>query len=169
MAVVDRVEEFSQIDVDDPVASQLHRVLPEGIQSSVGTASGPKAVRDVQEVRLVDGFQHHQHRTLEDLILVRGYPQRPRLARRAGLGDLDSTHRRCHVRAGLGAVEQVLKVGHQVRLIVFRGLSVYADGAVFAGSEIGRVQPLDVDVMRQVRERHVRAVPGEFRDPFLFR
>jgi hypothetical protein len=168
MAVVDRVEEFSKIDVDDPVASQLHRVLPEGIQSSVSTAAGSKAVRDVQEVRLVNGFQHHQHRTLEDFILECGNPEGPRLARRAGLGDMYSTHRRCHVRAGLGAVEQILKVGHQVRLIVFRGSSIHADGAVFAGSEIGQVQPLDVDVMRQVRKRHVRAVPGELRDPFLF-
>ena len=31
MAVVDRVEEFPQIDVHDPVASQLHRLLPQRV------------------------------------------------------------------------------------------------------------------------------------------
>jgi hypothetical protein len=29
MAMVDRVEEFSKIDVHDPIAAQLHRMLPQ--------------------------------------------------------------------------------------------------------------------------------------------
>src|SRR5690242_18241135 len=30
-------------------------------------------------------------------------------------------------------------------------------------------EPVDVDVVRQVREGHITAVPGEFRDPLSFR
>jgi hypothetical protein len=133
------------------------------------TASGSEPVRDVHKVRLVDRFQHHQHRTLEDLILIRGYPQRTSLVGRAGLGDVHSTHWRRHVRAGLGAVEEVLEVGLQVGLVFVRGLSVHADGPVPACMAMGCEHPFDVDVMRQVRERHVRAIPGEFRDPLSFR
>ena len=135
----------------------------------MSTASGAKPVRDVQKVRLVHWFQHHQHRTLEDFILIRGYPQRASLGSRARLGDVHSTHRRGHVRAGFGAVEEVLEVGLQVDLVFVRGLSVHADGPVLACLGMGCEHPFDVDVMRQVRERHVRAVPGEFRDPLLFR
>ena len=46
---------------------------------------------------------------------------------------------------------------------------VHADRPVFARLVIRRAQPSDVDVMRQVRERHVRGVPGEFRDSSAFR
>ena len=35
VAVVDRIEEFSQIDVHDPVASQLHLLFPQRVQGSV--------------------------------------------------------------------------------------------------------------------------------------
>ena len=114
------------------------------------TASGAEPVRDVQEVRLVHRFQHHQHRTLEDLILKRRYPERAGLVGRARLGDVHSTHRRRHVRAGFGAVEEVLEVGLQVDLVVVRGLSVHADGPVLACPGIGCEHPFDVDVMRQV-------------------
>jgi hypothetical protein len=106
---------------------------------------------------------------LEDLILIRGYPQGTGLVGRACLGDVHSTHGRGHVRAGFGAVQEILKVAHQVDLVVGRGLSVHADSPVLAGLGVRHVHPVDVDVMRQGREGHFRAVPGEFRDPLLFR
>jgi hypothetical protein len=126
-------------------------------------------VGDVQKVRLVHRFQRHQHRTLEDFILICGYPQRASLGSRACLGNMDSTHRRCHVRAGFGAVEEVLEIGLQVDLVFVRGLSVHADGSVSACPSMGCAHPFDVDVMRQVREGQIRAVPGEIRDPLSFR
>ena len=169
MAVVDRVEKFPKINVHDPAASHLHLLVPQRLQGSVSTASGAKPVRDVQKVRLVHRFQHHQHRTLEDLILICGYSQRASLVGRACLGNVHSTHRRCHVRAGFGAVEEVLEVGLQVDLVFVRGLSVHADGPVSACPSMGCEHPFHVDVMRQRRECHVTAVPGEFRDPLLFR
>ena len=137
MAMVDRVKELSKINVHDPVASHLHLLLPQRLQGSVSTASGAKPVRDIQKVRLVYRFQQHQHRTLEDLILIRGYPQWASLVGRACLGDVHSTHGRRHVRAGFGAVEEVLEVGLQVDLVFVRGLSVHADGPVPACPSMG--------------------------------
>ena len=72
MAVINRVEKLSQIDVHNPAASQLHLLFPQRFQCSVSTASGTKPVRDVPKVRLVHRLQRHQHRALEDLILERG-------------------------------------------------------------------------------------------------
>ena len=137
MAMVDRVEKLSQINVHDPAASQVHRLFPQGVQCSVSAPSGSEAVGGVQEVRLVHGLQHHQDRTLEDFVLERGNPQRAGLAGRACLGDVHSTHGRGHVRAGLRAVEEVLKVVPQVDLVFLRGLSVHADGSILAGQSIG--------------------------------
>ena len=91
----------------------------------------------VQEVRLVHRLQHHQDRTLEDFVLKRGNSQRAGLARRACLGDMHSPHRRGHVRAGLRAIEEVLKVVPQVDLVILRGLSVHADGSILAGQSVG--------------------------------
>ena len=166
--MVDRVEKFSKIDIHDPVASHLHLLVPQRLQGSVSTASGPEPVRDVQKVRLVHRFQHHQHRTLKNFIFIRWYSQRACLIR-ASLGNMHSTHGRRHVRAGFGAVEEVLEVGLQVDLVFVRGLSVHADGPVPACMSMGCEHPFHVDVMCQGRERHVRAVPGEFRDPLSFR
>jgi hypothetical protein len=50
---------------------------------------------------------------------------------------MHSPHGRGHVRAGLGAVEEVLKVVPQVNLVFLRGLSIHADGSVLAGQSIG--------------------------------
>ena len=69
-----------------------------------------------------------------------------------------STHRRRHVRAGFGAVEEVLKVGLQVDLVFVRGLSVHADGPVSACPSMGCEHPFDVDVMR----KFVKDISGQF-------
>jgi len=113
----------------------------------MSTASGTEPVRDVQKVRLIHRFQHHQHRTLKNFIFIRWYTQRASLGSRACLGYVYSTHRRCHVRAGFGAVEEVLEVGLQVDLVFVRGLSVHADGSVSACMAMGCEHPFDVDVM----------------------
>ncbi len=80
-----------------------------------------------------------------------------------------STHWRRHVRAGFGTVEEVLEVALQIDLVFGRGLSVHAYGSVFACPSMGCEHPFDVNVMCQGRGSHTRAVPGEFRDPLLFR
>jgi len=71
MAAINRVEKLSQIDVHDPATPHLHRLTPQRADGRVGAAVRSEPVRDVQKVRLIHRFQHHQHRTLEDLILER--------------------------------------------------------------------------------------------------
>jgi hypothetical protein len=78
-------------------------------------------------------------------------------------------HRRCLVRAGLGSVQQRLKVALQVSCVRLAVLSVHAHRAVFTGASERRMEPVDVDVVSQGRESHLRALPSEFRDPSLFR
>jgi hypothetical protein len=70
-------------------------------------------------------------------------------------GNVHSSHRRCPVRAGLGAFEQRPQVAQQILLVVLRGLSVHAHGAVFARAQISLVQPAEVDVVGQGSEPHL--------------
>ena len=169
MSVVDRIEEFSDIDLHDPAAPHRHRLLPEAFQGLVRRPSRAEAVRTVLEVLLVDRFQDHDDRTLKHLILEGRDAQRPGLGRRAGLGDMDPTHRRRLVRAGLGSVQQRPEVALQVRRVVLAALSVHAHRPVLARTPVSLTEPVDVDEVSQGRESHLRALPSEFRYPLLFR
>jgi hypothetical protein len=73
------------------------------------------------------------------------------------------------VRAGLGAVEQRLKVVLQVHRVVLGRLSVHARGAVLA-SLLERLEPpVDIDERGQGCESHLRTLPSELGDPLWFR
>jgi hypothetical protein len=106
MSVVDRIKELADVDLHDPVSFRRHRLVPEALQRLMRRPSGAEAVRTVLEVLFVDGFEHHDDRTLEDLILKGWDAQRPGFGRRAGLGDIGPTHRRRVVRSGFGAFQQ---------------------------------------------------------------
>ncbi len=101
--------------------------------------------RAVQEVLLVDRLQDHGDRPLKHFVFAGRNPEGTGLGDRAGLGDVDPTHGRGDVRAGLGSVQERWEVALPVRLIVLAGLSVHADGPSFAGAVVGLVEPEDVD------------------------
>src|SRR5271154_6535058 len=82
---------------------------------------------------------------------------------------MDSPYRRCLVRAGFSSVPQRLKVSHQVDCIVLAILSVHAHCSVFTGASIGLKEPVDVDVVGQRRECHLRTLSSDFCFPSLFR
>ena len=57
MGLVQGVEEFSDIHFHDPPASLVHRLFPERFEGLVCRAAGPKSVRAVMEILLVDRLQ----------------------------------------------------------------------------------------------------------------
>ncbi len=63
----------------------------QGANGVMGTALRPKAIRAVQKVLLVDCFQHFAHDVLDELVLERRDPNRPRLA--LALRDVDTSDR----------------------------------------------------------------------------
>src|SRR6516164_1989600 len=82
---------------------------------------------------------------------------------------MDPPHRRCLVRAGLGSVQQGLKVAPQVHCVVRTVLSVHAHRAVFASAVERLCEPVEVNEVGQRREFHLRTLSSEFCDPLLFR
>ena len=127
----------------------------------------PKAVRAVEKFLLVDRFQHHGDCPLQHLVLEGGDAERPFLP--IALRDVDASHGRCSVRAGLRAVEQTPEVTLQICRVLLRGLPVDARGSVLARASVRLAQPCQVDVMRQRRERFVAHALCQLRYPFEFR
>jgi len=73
--VAERIEERSKIDIENPV--HLRTADPHGqrVQRIVLAAPGSKALREPQEVLLVDRVEHLHQRPLEDLVLQRATPK----------------------------------------------------------------------------------------------
>jgi hypothetical protein len=137
MSVIQRVEELPDIDLQYPTALEVHRLPPQLLQGLVCRPPGPEAIRAGMEILLVERFQGHDDRPLQDLVLQRRYPQRPRLLRAVALGDVHPPHRWCPVRAGLGSVQERTQVVHQVRFVVLRRLSVHARSPAPARALVG--------------------------------
>src|SRR4051812_49090506 len=70
--MVQGVEKLSDVDLQDPPAPHLHQPVPEDVQRLVRRTARPEPERAVQKVLFVDGFQDHDDRALEDLVLERG-------------------------------------------------------------------------------------------------
>ena len=83
MAVVQMVEELPDVHLEHPAATHRPSAACQSVfQRLVRRAPRPEAVRAVQKVLLVDRFQHHRHRPLQDLVLEGRNPDRARLASR---------------------------------------------------------------------------------------
>jgi hypothetical protein len=131
--------------------------------------AGPQAVRAIDKVLLVDRFQQHHHRALENLVLQRRDADRSRLRRRAGLGNVNPLDRRRHVPARLGAVQQRLEVGLQVLPVRVPRLAVHARRPAFTRAMVRFGEPLQIHQICQGREAHLRRLLRQRRYPFLFR
>ena len=114
----------------------------------VRTTFSSEAVREAEEVLLIDRVQHLDDGALDDFVLQHGHPQRalPTIFRY-----VHSTHRSCSVRAPLEPQRQVLKVTLQVLSVVPPGLAVDACGSLPLDREVGRAQSIDVVYMVQKR------------------
>jgi hypothetical protein len=166
--MIQSVEELSDVHLQQPAATQVHGLLPQGLQRLMRRPPRPETVRAVQEVLLVDRLQRQHDRPLEDLILQSRYPEgagpRTRPFRNA-----HPPHRRCPVRAGLGAVQKRLQVVQQAQPVVVGRLSVHARCPVFAGPVESCDQPGQVQVVVEGSESHLRGLLRQLRYPLLFR
>src|SRR5579872_7108978 len=96
-----------------------HRLLPQGLQGLVGRPSGPKTIRTVPKVLLVDRLQDPDDRSLQHFVRVRRYSNRTGFLARS-FRNVYPTHRRRLVVAGLGAVNQALQVARKILVEIGR-------------------------------------------------
>ena len=76
-AVVDGIEESTDVDVEHPVHLLRQQSRVERVQRVMLAAPRPKPVREAEKVRLVDGVEHLDGGTLNDFVFQRGHAERP--------------------------------------------------------------------------------------------
>src|SRR5205814_4256456 len=99
-------------------------LVPPDLERLMRRSTGPKPVRAVQKVLLVDRFEHHDHRPLKDLVLEGRHPDRAS-GRAITLREVRSLHGWRSVVARLGAIEQAPEILLQMLRVRVRRLSVY--------------------------------------------
>ncbi|OIQ69282.1 hypothetical protein GALL_491200 [mine drainage metagenome] len=114
--LADRVEKRPNVGVKNVIHLPLGNPHRQGVQRIVCPASGPKPVREPEKVFLVDGVQHHDGSTLDDLVLQSDDRQRPLLAVR--LRNIRPAGRKRPVRSTVDASVQIIKAGLDVCLVV---------------------------------------------------
>jgi hypothetical protein len=132
----DGVEEFPDVDLDEPPSFHPPRRLLDRFHRLVRGTTGPKAIRELVELLLVDLPDHHRHCTLQDLVLEGWNSDRPGF-RPIALRDVDPPHSRCAIATGFGAVQERLEVGLQLLRVLLRTLSVDGLRPVLPGAAVG--------------------------------
>ena len=73
------------------------------------------------------------------------------------------------IASGLDALQEVPKVGLEVRLIVLRRYAVDARRPILAGSHVGFSHPFEIDDVVQREQHRSRLLPRQFDYPMPFR
>ena len=66
--VIDSIEEFLEVEIDDKLAPLLGYIFPGLFQSHMSAPSLPKTIAGVGKGRVEDGFQHLENRLLNHAI-----------------------------------------------------------------------------------------------------
>ena len=169
VTMIQSIEELSDIHVENPLNPQCHRLTMKILQSLVSRAAATEAIRAGKKIPAVDGFQNHHDRPLQDLVFDGRYADRAGLGFRAPFRNTHTSHRGCSVSARLGPRQKRVEVFLQARFVVVPGLTIDAGRPVLTGFPERFTQPVDVQVVVQGRERHLRRLGRKQSDSSLFR
>src|SRR6266540_4165458 len=157
--VIEAGEEVAEIRVEHPVHLLAFDPDHERVQRIVRAAPRPEAVREAEEVRLVDGVQHLDDGALDDLVLQRGNPERPQPPVR--LRDVHPPRRLRPVSAPVDTGMQIPKVLFEILPVVLPRHLVHPRRRRRAQPPIGRAQALDADVVQKRREPRIPVLPRD--------
>src|SRR6266446_6678110 len=129
-------------------------------------ATLPKAVRAIVEVLLVNRFQPHRHRSLDDFVLERRLPNRTRLS--VLLLDPDAFHGRCLGASAVQSLVQVVQVLVKVFGILLRRHSIDPRGTGLARVAVRLPQKVYSDQVSQRRKNAIGIAGGLRRNPLEF-
>src|SRR5207253_10656176 len=136
-------KEVADISVEYPVHLSLCDPNHERIQRVMRAAPRPEPVGEAEEVLLVDGVQHLDHRPLDDLVLQRGDTERALPPVR--LRDVYSPRRARLVRTAVDTAEQVFEVGSKVLPVGDPPHLIDSSCGLRVDSRAGRPKPWQVD------------------------
>lgn len=136
-------------------AADRHRQC---IQRIVRASSGSKPIREPKEVFLVDGIEHRDERTLNDLVFQRGNTQRTLLIG-TRLGNEPSPDGQRPISAAMDSCVQVLKVALQPHLVVLPCHAINPGGGTALERQERLPQQVDCDVVQQRSELLLLPLP----------
>src|SRR3990172_4417414 len=117
-------------------------------------ATGTETEGERQELKLINGLEHHGHRPLEDFVLHRRQANRPVFL--VVLRHIRALDRRRLVATVFGPREQVPQIPRQVLAILCHRPPVDSRRGVFADAPVGFVHPVQVHRVVKRRQRLVR-------------
>src|SRR5882724_6018162 len=145
------IEKAFAVQIEHPVHFSRQQSRVQSIQRLMLAPPWSEPVRKTEKVRFIDGVQHLDRRTLDDLVLQRRDSERSLPS--VGLRDKHSTHRLRSVRSSLQPFGKILEVSLQRLAVVPPRLPVHAWRGFLLQSEVGHAQRVQVvDVVQKRRE-----------------
>src|SRR6266567_498664 len=152
--VRNRIEEAAYVQIEHPVHLLRQQSRVQRIQRVMLASLRTEPVRKAEKVRFVNSVHHLDRSTLNDLVLQRGYSERPQPP--IGLGDVHPTYRHGPVRSLLQPMGEVLEIGPKVLAVVPPRLPVHAGRGFPLQAEISRAQRFrGIDVVKERGEPHL--------------
>jgi len=150
-SVVNRVEEPSNVRIDNPVHFLRQHPDVKRIQALVLAAPRPVAVREPEKLRFVDRIENHDTCVLHDLVLKHRHPERPLFS--ISLRNVSSLDGLCSVSPSFQPGGEISKASFQILPVLLprhpidtaRGLPLEAEIRLPQGVHAG-------DVMHEARE-----------------
>jgi site-specific DNA recombinase len=149
--LADRVEEAPDVGVQDEVHLLRRDPNHQGVQRIVLAALGAEPVAEPEEVFLVDGVQHREHRLLDDLVLQGGNRQRALFA--VGLGYHHPPRRLRPIRPAMDPVVQIDEPGLKISLPGRPCHPIHAGGRVTPKREERFPKQADIHMVQERGER----------------
>jgi hypothetical protein len=152
-----KVEERSDVGVQYPVHLGAGDPNRECVERIVRPAPGPEAIREPEEVLLVDRVEHRRRSPLDDLVLQRRDGQRAPAA--VHLGDEPAAGGLRPIRSPVDPLVEVLDPTIEVRLVGLPCHPVHAGSGLSLESEERHPEQLGGDVVEECSEPFLLPCP----------
>src|SRR6266581_450889 len=147
------VEKAANVKVEHPVHLPRQHSRVERVQRLMLVSPRSEPVRKAEKIRFVDGVQHLDRGTLDDLVFQRRYSERPLPP--VGLRYIYPTHRLGSVRPAFQPFGEILEVLLQFLAVVPPRLPVHARCGFLLQTEVGHTKRFQVvDVCRSAVNRN---------------
>src|SRR5437588_10727541 len=145
------IEKAFDVKIEHPVHLSRQQSRVERIQRLMLASLRSEPVRKAEKIRLVDGVQHLDRGTLDDLVFQRRYSERSLPP--VGLRYIHPTHRLGSVRPAFQPFGEILEVLLQFLAVVPPRLPVHARCGFLLQTEVGHTKRFQVvDVVQKRRE-----------------